>query len=51
MCDDIERTVAQLRERGAEVDPVEDQRWGRLSAVHVPGLGKLGVYEPRHPRP
>jgi len=51
MCDDIEQTLVQLRERGADVDPVDDQGWGLLSAVDVPGLGKLGIYEPRHPRP
>jgi catechol 2,3-dioxygenase-like lactoylglutathione lyase family enzyme len=50
MCDDIEATLADLRGRGVEVaQPVRDERWGRLAAIRIPGLGELGIYEPRHP--
>ena len=31
--------------------PVQDQGWGLLSHLALPGGGKLGVYEPRHARP
>jgi hypothetical protein len=52
MCDDIEATVAQLRDRGADiVRPVSDQRWGLVTAIALPGGGQLGLYEPRHPTP
>jgi len=30
---------------------VQDQRWGRLTHIVLPGGGTLGVYEPHHPRP
>jgi hypothetical protein len=32
-------------------DPVQDQRYGLLTQVTLPGGGKLGVYQPRHARP
>ena len=25
--------------------------WGLLTTVHLPGAGKLGVYQPKHHRP
>lgn len=50
MCDDIERTVTELRAAGVEFSgPVEDQGFGRTTALRVPGAGVLGLYEPRHP--
>jgi catechol 2,3-dioxygenase-like lactoylglutathione lyase family enzyme len=50
MCDDIDATVRDLRGRGADVagEP-SDQDWGRLTAIRLPGVGELGLYEPRHP--
>jgi predicted enzyme related to lactoylglutathione lyase len=52
MTDDLETTLARLRERGVEVaaEP-SDQGWGVLASVEVPGFGPLGVYEARHPVP
>jgi catechol 2,3-dioxygenase-like lactoylglutathione lyase family enzyme len=50
VCDDIEETVADLEKRGVAVDgPITDQGWGRLATVPLPGGGRLGVYEARHP--
>ncbi|GAA4902252.1 hypothetical protein EV188_10917 [Actinomycetospora succinea] len=49
ICDDVEATAADLRARGVGVDPVTDQGWGLLTAIHLPGGGRLGMYEPRHP--
>lgn len=50
MCDDIERTVAELREKGVEFTrPVSDQGWGLLTTMRVPGAGEIGLYQPRHP--
>ena len=50
VCDHIEETVADLEKRGVAVDgPITDQGWGRLATVPLPGGGRLGVYEARHP--
>ena len=51
MCDDIEKTVEELRAKGVELGDVSDQGWGRLASIKLPGGGELGLYEPRHPSP
>ena len=52
MTDDLEATLAQLRERGVSVatEPA-DEGWGVLATIDVPGYGPVGLYEPRHPVP
>ena len=50
ICDDIDETVAELRGRGVEFDgSVHDERWGRVTEVQLPGGGRLGIYQARHP--
>jgi catechol 2,3-dioxygenase-like lactoylglutathione lyase family enzyme len=52
MCDDIRATIADLRGKGVDVAAeVADRGWGLLTAISLPGGGKLGLYEPRHPTP
>ena len=49
MCDDIERTVADLSARGVEfTSPISNQGFGLVTTLRVPGGGELGLYEPRH---
>ena len=52
MCADVEATVAELRAKGVELArPVTDEGFGRVGHLAVPGIGELGLYEPRHPTP
>jgi len=52
MCDDIHATIAELEAKGVEfAGPVQDQGFGLLTSLRVPGGGELGLYEPRHPTP
>ena len=51
MCDDIEVFVDQVGARSMECSPVQDQGWGLVTMVTLPGGGQLGVYQPRHARP
>jgi hypothetical protein len=51
MCDDISAFAAQMKKNGIACGPVDDQGWGLLSQLTLPGGGKLGVYQPRHARP
>jgi catechol 2,3-dioxygenase-like lactoylglutathione lyase family enzyme len=52
MCDDLEATIADLRAKGAQVDgEVQDAGWGLLTSLTVPGAGRIGLYQPRHPTP
>ncbi len=51
MTDDVEGFVKEMHQRHVPCGPVEDQGWGLLTQVTLPGGGKLGVYQPRHDRP
>lgn len=51
MCDDVNELIAELRKHQIACEPVQDQGWGLLTRVTLPGGGKLGVYQPRHARP
>jgi len=52
MCDDIEKTLTELRGKGVEiVGDVRDVRWGLLSAIRLPDGSEIPIYEPRHPSP
>jgi catechol 2,3-dioxygenase-like lactoylglutathione lyase family enzyme len=49
MCDDIHSTVADLEAKGVEfAGPIEDQGFGMLTRVRIPGAGDIGLYEPKH---
>ena len=48
-CDDIEKTVAALQERGVEfTEPVADQGWGLVTRFKVPGDFTMQLYQPRY---
>lgn len=49
LCDDIEKTVADLEAKGAKfTEPIQNQGFGRVTRLAVPGAGDVLVYEPRH---
>jgi catechol 2,3-dioxygenase-like lactoylglutathione lyase family enzyme len=49
MCDDIEATVAELSAKGVEfTSGVENQGFGLVTRLRVPGGGTIGLYQPRH---
>lgn len=49
MCDDLVAQIASLAARGVPCSPIEEARWGSITKVTLPGGGKIGLYEPRHP--
>jgi hypothetical protein len=51
ICRDVEALVSKLKKRGVACSAIQDQNWGRLTQVTLPGGGKLGVYEAHHARP
>ena len=51
MCDDIGSFVAAMKRRKVRCGPVRNAGWGLITSLTLPGGGRLGVYEPRHPRP
>ncbi len=45
-CDDIERTVEELKRKGVEfVGEVADQGCGPITRLLVPGAGEIGLFE------
>ena len=49
MCDDLEATMAELREKGAEFSSgPDDHGYGIVAMVRVPGADDVQLYQPRH---
>ena len=49
MCDDIAKTQKELEAKGVKfARPVEDQGWGLVTAIVMPGGAELGIYQPKH---
>jgi hypothetical protein len=51
MCDDIDDTIREMARAGIAATPIREASWGLMTTLTLPGGGKLGVYEPKHPRP
>jgi hypothetical protein len=51
MCDDVKAFIAEMKRHKVATSPVQNQGWGLVTHVTLPGGGKLGVYQPRHARP
>lgn len=51
MCDDVEALIAEMKKREIACSQVQDEGWGLLTELTLPGGGKLGVYQPRHAWP
>lgn len=51
MCDDVDALIAEMKKHNIVCGSVQNQGWGLLTQVTLPGGGKLGIYQPRHARP
>jgi predicted enzyme related to lactoylglutathione lyase len=50
MCDDIEKTMAELTAKGATfTSDVVNQGYGLVAKMAVPAAGEIDVYQPLHP--
>ena len=50
-CDDIHAFVKEMSFHNVACTGINEERWGNLVHITLPGGGQLGVYEPKHPRP
>lgn len=49
LCDDIDATAKTLSEKGVKFrGSIEEQRWGRVGMISLPGGGDIGIYQPKH---
>jgi hypothetical protein len=51
MCDDINAFVEEMKAYQIVCSTIQDQGWGLLTELTLPGGGRIGVYQPRHARP
>lgn len=52
MCHDIHTTRTELEAKGAEfTSPIEDQGFGLITRLKIPGAGELQLYQPKHASP
>jgi catechol 2,3-dioxygenase-like lactoylglutathione lyase family enzyme len=51
MCDDVAATLKDLKSKNVRVSEVREERWGKIATFTLPGGGKIGVYQPKHPSP
>jgi catechol 2,3-dioxygenase-like lactoylglutathione lyase family enzyme len=49
MCDDLKVEMTSLEEKGVECSKVQEQRWGSITKMRLPGGGEVGLYQPKHP--
>lgn len=49
MCEDVNATIAELKKKKVKCTKVMDTGWGLLTSFKVPGAGKIGMYQPKHP--
>jgi len=49
MCEDLKVEMAALAEKGVRCSDVQEARWGSITKIQLPGGGKVGLYQPKHP--
>jgi catechol 2,3-dioxygenase-like lactoylglutathione lyase family enzyme len=48
---DVDAFIAKMRARDVPCSAIQEEQWGRLTQVTLPGGGTIGVYQPRHAAP
>jgi len=52
MCDDLDKTMAELTAKGVEfTGDVRDEGWGITARLKVPGAGEMTLYQPNYDPP
>lgn len=51
MTDDVKAEIAKLEGIGVSCAEIQEARWGSVTSFVLPSGGKIGLYQPKHPRP
>ena len=51
MCDDVSRVISTLTQKSVPCAPVMAAPWGLRTAITLPSGARVGLYQPRHPKP
>jgi len=49
MCDDIKKTIADLKKKKVKCSPVQEAGFGSMTSISIPGGARVGLYQPKHP--
>jgi hypothetical protein len=48
ICDDVRAEIASLAGKNVKCSEVQEERWGSITRMHLPGGGTVGLYQPKH---
>ena len=49
MCDDLQAEMLALGKSGVVCSDTQEERWGSITRIRLPGGGQVGLYQPKHP--
>jgi catechol 2,3-dioxygenase-like lactoylglutathione lyase family enzyme len=49
LCDNVKAEIGSLAKKGVRCSEVQEERWGSLTKMRLPGGGEVGLYQPKHP--
>jgi len=49
MCDDLQAEISALEKKGVACSDIQNERWGSITRIKLPGGGQIGLYQPKHP--
>jgi catechol 2,3-dioxygenase-like lactoylglutathione lyase family enzyme len=49
LCDGLKAEMTALLKKGVKCTEVDEERWGSITRIRLPGGGKIGLYQPKHP--
>jgi len=49
LCDDLSAEMASLSKKGVQFSELQEARWGSITKIQLPGGGKVGLNQPKHP--
>ena len=49
MCEDLKAEMSALKKKGVACSDIQKERWGSITKISLPGGGKIGLYQPKHP--
>jgi catechol 2,3-dioxygenase-like lactoylglutathione lyase family enzyme len=49
MCDDLKAEISALEKKSVACSDIHNERWGSITKISLPGGGKIGLYQPKHP--
>ena len=48
MCDDLNAEILALWDKGVRCSEVQEEKWGSITRIRLPGGGEVGLYQPKH---